>query len=395
MAPVIDVVLNASIVTAIGIEDVVVTVGGTTLLNPVKLEITAGIFSDGSEKLGNIILDEVPNGFTVWYKDINGDLIMATNIGQSGLNTFDLTPNISSDGEVHRNKWLIPASANGTMPEVYINAPENWSGDFDFKAKFVVSEQNLSTSTPIEVDVTGHINAVADGVTIDPTMTFGDAFSWVSLNLNANMKDIDGSETMSLELTGLDESAQFRLNDGTALTAVYESNTWKINGITFDQINNIQFSHDKSVSNVGVIAKTVDNDGTNISVSTTVSDSFELKLSDLTGDFKLDKGVSLDFNKIGDIANSVTTLKGINTIDLSEEGSNKLLNLSLQDVLDMSGSSKEIKIKGTSEDEVSFSGANWSKISGTGSDSGFDIYSNSNDTSVKVKVEQNINDHII
>lgn len=395
VTPVIDVVINASIVTATGTEDVAVTVGGTTLANPVKLEITAGTFSDGSEKLGNIILDEVPNGFTVWYKDINGDLVMATNIGQSGSNTFDLTPNIISDTDVTRNKWLIPASANGTMPEVYINAPENWSGDFDFKAKFVVSEQNLSTSTPIEVDVTGHINAVADGVTIDPTMTFGDAFSWVSLNLNANMKDIDGSETMSLELTGLDESAQFRLNDGTALTAVYESNTWKINGITFNQINNIQFSHDKSVSNVGVIAKTVDNDGTDISVSTTVTDSFELKLSDLTGDFKLDKGVSLDFNKIGDIANSVTTLKGINSIDLSEEGSNKLLNLSLQDVLDMSGSSKEIKIKGTSEDEVSFSGANWSKISGTGSDSGFDIYSNSNDTSVKVKVEQNINDHII
>lgn len=104
---------------------------------------------------------------------------------------------------------------------------------------------------------------------------------------------------------------------------------------------------------------------------------------------------SLDFNKIGDIANSVTTLKGINSIDLSEEGSNKLLNLSLQDVLDMSGSSKEIKITGTAEDEVSFSGTDWSKVSGTGSDSGFDIYSNSNDTSVKVKVEQNINDHII
>ena len=392
VTPVIDVVINASIVTATGTEDVAVTVGGTTLANPVKLEITAGTFSDGSEKLGNIILDKVPNGFTVWYKDINGDLVMATNIGQSGLNTFDLTPNIISDTDVTRNKWLIPASADGSIPEVYINAPTNWSGDFDFKAKFSVSEQNLSTITPITVDVTGHINAVADGVTIDPTMTFGDAFSWVSLNLNANMKDIDGSETMSLELTGLDESAQFRLNDGTALTAVYESNTWKINGITFNQINNIQFSHDKSVSNVGVIANTVEIGNT--TEGATASATFELKVSDVSGNFKLDSGLSLDFSKI----DTINTLKNIDKIDLTETGSNKLLNLSLQDVLDMSGSSKEIKITGIAEDEVSFKnevGKTWSKVAGTGSDAGFDVYSNSNDSSVKVKVEQNITDHII
>ena len=107
---------------------------------------------------------------------------------------------------------------------------------------------------------------------------------------------------------------------------------------------------------------------------------------------------SLDFNKIGDIANSVTTLKGINSIDLSEEGSNKLLNLSLQDVLDMSGSSKEIKITGIAEDEVSFKnevGKTWS-TSSTILEGGktFDIYTNSGDSSVKVKVEQAITDGI-
>ena len=64
----------------------------------------------------------------------------------------------------------------------------------------------------------------------------------------------------------------------------------------------------------------------------------------------------------------------------------------------MSGSSKEIKITGIAEDEVSFKnevGKTWSKVAGTGSDAGFDVYSNSNDSSVKVKVEQNITDHII
>ncbi|MFY9089841.1 beta strand repeat-containing protein [Arcobacter aquimarinus] len=391
VTPVIDVELNASVVTAVGTEDAAVTVGSTTLANPVKLEITAGTFTDGSEKIGNIILDEVPNGFTVWYK-VGSDLVMATNIGKSGTGTFDLTPNISGDADVHRNKWLVPASADGSMPEVYINAPTNWSGEFDFKAKFSISEQNLSTVTPIEVDVEGKIEAVADGVTIDPTLTFGDAFSWVSLNLNANMKDVDGSETMSLELTGLNESAQFRLKDGTALNATLDGTTWKLDGIAFDQINNIELLHDKSVNGVSVTAKTVDTDGTNTDESnSSLVKTFDLKLSDVSGNFKLDSGISLDFDKI----DAITTAKNLSEIDLSEAGANDLLNLSLTDIVAMTDSSNELKISGTNEDEVSFKGTGWSKTTGSGADAGFDIYSNSNDTSVKVKVEQNIQDQII
>ena len=43
-------------------------------------------------------------------------------------------------------------------------------------------------------------------------------------------------------------------------------------------------------------------------------------------------------------------------------------------------------------DEVSFkTGDGWNaKTAGTGSDAGFDIYTNSGDSSVKVKVEQDI-----
>ena len=394
VTPVIDVVINASIVTATGTEDVAVTVGGTTLANPVKLEITAGTFSDGSEKLGNIILDEVPNGFTVWYK-VGTDLVMATNIGTTGGGTFDINPNITTDAAVTKNKWLVPSSADGSIPEVYINAPTNWSGDFDFKAKFSVSEQNLSTATSMEIPVTGHINSVADTMTIAPTLTFGDAFSWVDLKLNANMKDIDGSETMSLKITGLDDMAQFQLANGTAVNSLYNTgtNTWELKDITYDQINNIQFAHDKSVASVGVTANTVEI-GNTTEGAATASATFELKVSDVSGNFKLDSGLSLDFSKI----DTINTLKNIDKIDLTETGSNKLLNLSLQDVLDMSGSSKEIKITGIAEDEVSFKnevGKTWSKVAGTGSDAGFDVYSNSNDSSVKVKVEQNITDHII
>ena len=194
---------------------------------------------------------------------------------------------------------------------------------------------------------------------------------------------------------------QFKLANGTLFdgllghpTATYNAGNWEIKGVTYDQINNIQFAHDKSVANVSVIANTVEKGNTDEGTPT-AEKTFELKLSDIAESFKLDKGMSLDFDKIGDIATNVTTLKGINNIDLKEAGENKLLNLTLKDVLDMSGSSKEIKITGLAEDQVSFknTGTNtWTK--GTAVD-GFDIYTNAGDSSVKVKVEQAITDQII
>ncbi|MGE4462528.1 MAG: hypothetical protein AB7D49_08835, partial [Arcobacter sp.] len=76
-------------------------------------------------------------------------------------------------------------------------------------------------------------------------------------------------------------------------------------------------------------------------------------------------------------------------------GENKLENITLQDVLNMTDSSNTLKITGTNEDKVTFSDSGWSKTAGSGSDSGFDVYTNTNDNSVQVKVEQNIQDQII
>ncbi|MCT7908986.1 hypothetical protein N5915_05390 [Arcobacter lacus] len=394
--PIVDMKPNVTVVTATSIEDSEITNGSTTLKNSVKLEVTTSVSPDSSEKFTNIVLDEVPNGFTVWYIDDSNNLVMATNIGQSGITTFDLTPNIDTDDEVHRNKWLIPASSDGTMPEIYINAPENWSGDFDFKAQFTLKEQNLNTTEKTVVNVIGHIDSIADGVTIDPTLTFGKAFSWIDLKLNANMQDVDGSETMSLKLTGLSENAQFRFSDGTVLSdATWDSTTnkWTINGITFDQINNIQFTNDKNVSNVSVEAWTqeIDKNGNPIDgiISTSDTKTFNVDIKDVGGVLSLEEKVNLDFTKL-----STESLKGINIIDLSITGENKLENLSLQDVLNITNNSGELTIKGLSEDKVSFKNDGLNTWTKSGTDAGFDIYTNSGNSDIKVKVEQAISDGI-
>ncbi len=89
-------------------------------------------------------------------------------------------------------------------------------------------------------------------------------------------------------------------------------------------------------------------------------------------------------------------------IDLSKNGSQDKLTLTLDDVLKLSGDDGKIKITGDQFDSVSFKDTidkngqaqTWSKNAGTGEDEGFDIYVNSGDESLKVKVEQPISDGI-
>ena len=60
----------------------------------------------------------------------------------------------------------------------------------------------------------------------------------------------------------------------------------------------------------------------------------------------------------------------------------------------MTNDSGELTIKGTNEDKVSFANSNnWTKS--TTANNGYFEYTNTTDTSVKVKVETNINDQAI
>ncbi|WP_419673221.1 hypothetical protein [Aliarcobacter butzleri] len=109
---------------------------------------------------------------------------------------------------------------------------------------------------------------------------------------------------------------------------------------------------------------------------------------------KLEGNNDIDFSKLGDI------IKNIEAIDLTE-GDHKLTNISLEDVLKMSGDDNKIKITGDEFDSVSFKkNDGWVKANSTvtekiGEDTKtFEIYTNSGDPTVQVKVEQPISDGI-
>ncbi|MFY4842329.1 vWA domain-containing protein, partial [Aliarcobacter butzleri] len=105
---------------------------------------------------------------------------------------------------------------------------------------------------------------------------------------------------------------------------------------------------------------------------------------------------NIDFSLLKD-----ASITNIEAIDLTQ-GNHKLQNLTLDDVLKISGEDNTIKISGDNFDSVTFKNTvgddgkenAWSKTEGTGADKGYDIYMNSGDPTVQVKVEQPISDGI-
>lgn len=399
VTPVIDTKLDVSTVVATGTEDL--AIAGLGLANPLKVTITADangtnplVITDKSETLGNIVLDKIPNGMTVWYMD-GTTLKMATNIGTS-TGSYTLNPN-GDNKDVGVNKWLIPTNGSNVIPEIYVNAPENWAGTFNFDVKLSVYEQNLATPIEKTINSTGTITPVADGLTASGTKITKNVFQWADLQLNANMKDVDGSEVMNLELSGLSKDAQFKLKDGSIFDkdstnpkAEWNASTskWTISGVKVGDINKIQFMDMKATSSVTADIWTEEQSNSVLSDKMTLNGLAQI--DGITGGFTLDKGVSLDFNKIDSLADGAI-LKNVTSIDLKAAGENKLDNLTLQDVFDMTNSNHVLEIKGTTEDRVNLITDGWTKTKDCKVDGSSKVYVYTKDTdTVTIKVDDTL-----
>ncbi|WP_257118928.1 hypothetical protein, partial [Aliarcobacter vitoriensis] len=331
---------------------------------------------DPSEKFESVLI-KVASGVAVYH----------------GSNGSSLAMNVG-DGS-----WLVPVNSDGSLPEIFFKGKEHLGGEIEFTATINAKDGEAKVTKELTGSV--YVKEVADGVTIDPTKTGTNVngFEWTTLNLNANMKDLDGSEKMYLELKGLGSFAQFKLKDGGIVESEYDSvnKVWTIKDIAYDKINDIQFTNDKDTT-VDIKAWTTDgDDSTREKPATGFMEVDFAKNAVENGKFTLGKEVNIDFSKIenGDI-------KGVSTIDLSAKGENKLLNLTLEDVLSIGTKDGEgninLTILGNSEDKLTFADkTQWQKSDTTTFENGktFTEWSNTTgDTTVTVKVEQPISDGI-
>ncbi|MDX2374279.1 VCBS domain-containing protein [Psychrobacter sp. PP-21] len=227
-------------VTATGDEDTLIAI--PYQINPV----------DEGDDAAAITLDEVPNGYLVYYVNTAGDTVLASNNGVSGGN--------------NNNSWSINASQLnninrgevGEMDNIFIQAPENVSGTVSDIEVSVISDSGLA-STPLVVTL--DVTPVADEIVFNPSTLVGFQGKWTTLNLNAAMEDIDGSETVNIIVTGdnlYGDVLQVTTRDGAPLNVTWNASiqTYVIEGVPYESINNLRVQ--SATSYVGPLTITLE-----------------------------------------------------------------------------------------------------------------------------------------
>ncbi|WP_238036564.1 VCBS domain-containing protein [Psychrobacter sp. Ps6] len=213
---------NPLTVTATGDEDTLIAI-------PYQIDQV-----DEGDVAASITLDEVPNGYLVYYVNASGDLVLASNNGVSATNADN-------------NSWSIDASKlQAGTDNIFISAPENESGVVTGIEMSVVSNSGI-VSAPLAVTL--DVTPVADAIEFSPSSVIGSQGRWTALNLNAAMVDIDGSETVNVILTGTNLTGNVldvKTKSGTAINnvtfnfdKVTGTGTYTIIGVTPDQLNEL------------------------------------------------------------------------------------------------------------------------------------------------------------
>ncbi len=278
---------------------IVVTYDGTN-------NIGQATMIDSSEQITSLFIDGVPNGFLVYAGDTS---TLAQNAGDNGSG---------------KNTWSIPVNA-GDVPDVWIKAPQNWSGTLSgLTLKTYVNDSGSTVLNENSFSIT--VNSVADAITIDPTRSFNDEYNWTDINLNANMVDLDGSETMSIVFNAkagsdaLDDSALFKLADGTELSHTFNAGVYTITGIAYDQMDSIKMLYHDYSGTIEIKAQTEDRtDGINVDDTSAFTSVEEFELS-LTNSTTIDLSAeSRDMTIYGSAdADNITAGSGDDTINAGD-----------------------------------------------------------------------------
>jgi hypothetical protein len=239
----------------------------------------------------------------------------------------------------------------------------------------------LTETTTSEALFDLSIDAVANGVMLNPTPSIGTEGDTIALNLNHEFKDPasagsgdESTETVTLEFTGMGEHAAFYV-DGTLISGTDQvtdngSGSYTVSGLSSAEAENLSFVQAESaLSSVQVRAqteetgggapsawtewKTIDTSGVTEQYGTTGNDSLLWTGSPIDGrsgedTIQLRFGEDLTGSELGG------KLDNIETIDMTGMGANTIDSLNAQDVLDMTDGDNTLSISGDGDvDSVS------------------------------------------
>ena len=331
---------------------------------------------DTNEEVSSAYISGLPSGFTVYAGTDAASSSMANNAGN--------------------DTWVIPVTDNALPAYIAILPPANWSGSLTGVNLTVLSGHTGLTPTPTELPITFEVTPVASGISLNPTLSFGDAGELIALNLNASMKDPVAAtgatgdahtERTELKLTGFSGGAKVQffigteVGDGTLDGRVTHDGggNYTIRDLTQTELDNLKFVH--GVTNgekeISISARTYEVDGSgnkvgvdsaevtatmniNISpvVATSGADVFLWDGTDINGFGGVDT-VQLRFGDdlgSGDFAK----LENIEIIDMSgaASGVNSIDSLTPEDVFNMTDGDNKLTILRDSSDTVGLD-ASW------------------------------------
>ncbi len=365
----------------------------------IALQFTGASLRDTAETIDSAFISGLPDGFTVYYQNGSGDSVLANNAG---------------DGT-----WVLPVSGGALPAGIAILPPKHWSGTLeDIKLTVRSGHAGLAPS-PSEILFDLQVAPQADGLTLNPTLSFGVAGDRIALNLNVHMKDPRPAagagddahtERTTLELRDFPDAQKVLFYTGAADLiadgrATYESGKWTITGLTQEELDNLQFMHGSTTGSPEIIINAwtyeVDADGNQVGdLSAPATGAMEINvdatLPTAGADLFLWEGSPIDGLggsdtvqlRFGDNLGSgaFSQLSNIEVIDMSgvASGVNTIAALSVEDVFNMTDDNNLLKLLGDAEDSVTL-GAGW----GTGEVNGdLTIYTATHGgTEVKVEVQ--------
>ncbi|MGP7735744.1 DUF5801 repeats-in-toxin domain-containing protein [Oceanimonas smirnovii] len=339
---------------------------------PIKLELTGQGLVDTDEVIDAAFINGLPPGFVVYVGNDAATAGLANNAGKD------------ANGN---NIWSLPITDTSSLPGyIAVVPPKNWSGTLEDLTLTVMSgETDLApTGTDIEFELV--VNPVADGITINPTLSFGKAGDEIKLNLNAAMKDpaandVDGAadghtERTTLELSGFTDGEKTLFYvDGVEIAAdrvTYAEGKHTISGLTQAELDGLSFVHSGTDSdlNITVSATTqeVDASGNPAGApSAPATGNVAVSVSDklpTTGDDTLlwtgeaingragEDTIQLRFGEALTGSELASKLDNIEVIDMTSNGASKVDTLSASDVLNMTDADNILRIDGDAEDSL-------------------------------------------
>ncbi|WP_217696144.1 hypothetical protein [Insolitispirillum peregrinum] len=184
---------------ASGAEDTAITLDLTAHDSDLK----SAVNEYGSEAL-SVVISGVPEGATIEGATNNGTYVV--------------------DGVTYTS-WTVKSSAidagSGTISGLKITPAQDWSGTMTLSVTAYTMELSTKVVVSESQTFTVDVAAVSDTATINPQdVTASDNAreeQQIALTLNAQLTDVDGSETLSVKIAGVPSGATFTDGNGNSI----------------------------------------------------------------------------------------------------------------------------------------------------------------------------------